>query len=364
MGQESQNSAYLENFGRRSSLQGQSRLSEAYIKSSYMNDPPIKLTKEIPIQEGIQERKSANEPLTTDNLNKSPDLQTLRKRHQEHITQAFDELLKYKPEQDMTLSKREKENVKSYNNILKDIDECVNEMKKYTARGITAHEIRSKIDQEMIDVLEKKTPTEPLQESTFRENNFENKTQKISSYSMGMNQTEKLSNTLPKTQHIYEDQYKIGEFLPVKASNTNESLGRKISQENASQNQFSKTFDNRRNSIDANERKLFNEENHTKMFQPSLQELYREKMIRDMKIGEIENKFMNSQNERKDNLQESTRLGERNNQNLHEIISSNINKEQILSNSENIVETLSKVLVKVIQSNPNLLTQKVKIYNS
>jgi len=42
----------------------------------------------------------------------------------------------------------------SYNNILKDIDEYVNDMKKYSARAMTSQDDASKIDNEMVEELE------------------------------------------------------------------------------------------------------------------------------------------------------------------------------------------------------------------
>jgi len=42
-----------------------------------------------------------------------------------------------------------------------------------------------------------------------------------------MNLPEEFSSTLPKMQQIYEDQYKIGRFLPRKTSNKGENTERK-----------------------------------------------------------------------------------------------------------------------------------------
>ena len=345
IGQESQTSAYLENLGlRRGSQQGQCRLSEVYIKSSYMNDPPVKLAKEIPTQSDAEERKSVNDPLTTESLNKSPDLQALRRRHQDHITQAFDELLNYKPQQDGSLSKREKERTNSYNNILKDIDECVNDMKKYSARAITSQDDALKIDNEMIEELGKKKLAETLRSSNLRENN-------VPSYT---NLPEKLSSTLPKMQQIYEDQYKIGEFLPGKTSNKNENTERIDFQDKIANTV--NLVENKKDSLEGNI--IRREENiGSKRIYP--QELYTENFSRSLKVKEIENKVINPQiNTKIEQKLQATELGEKNNK-LMQLISSNISKEQLENSSDNIVETLSKALIKIINSNPNLFNQKV-----
>ena len=87
--------------------------------------------------------------------------------------------------------------------------------------------------------------------------------------------------------------------------------------------------------------------------------LYTENFTKSLKAKEIENKVINPQIYTKiEQKIQVAELEEKNNK-LKQLISSNISKKQLENSFENIVETLSKALIKVINSNPNLFNQKV-----
>jgi len=98
-----------------------------------MNDPPVRQTNKSTT---LKENQLGASTRDINLSNKSPDLETIRKRHEQNIAQAFEDLLKFKPSETYSKQAQPKPKENNYSNILKDIDACVNDMKKYAARPI------------------------------------------------------------------------------------------------------------------------------------------------------------------------------------------------------------------------------------
>ena len=117
---------------KRQSVRNLSQTLDNHEKHTYMNDPPVRQTNKPTMKEN-QLGASTRDIKAS---NKSPDLEQIRKRHEQNIAQAFEDLLKFKPSESLAKQAQPKPKENNYSNILKDIDACVNDMKKYAARPI------------------------------------------------------------------------------------------------------------------------------------------------------------------------------------------------------------------------------------